>query len=110
MSDEGKVTYHLLSNLLIRSPQADYYRHFDAKVLVSEHDAIGNHVAESKSAEDVDKNGLHSWIFQNDSERAFDGLAGRFAAGVEEVGAFASQVSYGVDGIHSETGAIDFGT
>ena len=54
------LAYHSLSNLFIRSSQAYNHRHFDAKIFVSEDDAIGNHVAESESAEDIDKDGLHS--------------------------------------------------
>ena len=102
-----RLAYHPLSNLFIRSSQAYNHRHLDAKILISEDDAIGNHVAESESAEDIDKDGLHFWIFQDDSERAFDCLTGRFATGIEKIRAFASQVRYGIDGIHSETGAVD---
>lgn len=101
------LAYHFLPNLLIRPSETDDHGHFDAKILVSEHDAIGNHVTESKSAEDVDEDGLHSLVFQDDSEGAFDSLTGRFAASVEKVGAFASQITYGVNGVHRETGTVD---
>lgn len=55
-----RLAYHLLPNLLICPSQTDDHGHFDAKILVSEHDAIGNHVAEGESTENVNKDGLHS--------------------------------------------------
>ena len=102
-----RITDQFLPDFLIRTSQTDNNRHFDAKILVGEHDAIGNHVAESESAEDVDKDGLHSWVFQNDSEGALDSLTSRFATSIEEISTFATQIGYSVDSIHGKTGTVD---
>ena len=106
---QHRTTNHLLSHLLVRAPQPHHHWNADPQVLVRQHDTLGDHIAEGEPAEDVDEDGLHAGVLQDGVEGLLDGLTGRFAACVEEVGAVAAQGANCVDRVHGQAGAVDCG-
>lgn len=68
LPDHCVFAYHLLSDLIIRTPQPHNDWYANSQVFVCEHDAIRNHITERQTAENVDEDGFHPSVFQDDSE------------------------------------------
>src|SRR5439155_17009849 len=87
---EARGPQHLLALLLVVPFHADDHRDLDAQVAHGGDHALGQDVAAQDAAEDVDEDGLHLGVGQEDAERALDLVRAGPAAHVQEVGGAAA--------------------
>ena len=83
-----------------------HHRHLHAHVLHRVDDALGDQVAAHDAAEDVDQDGAHLRVGQDQLEGRGHALAGRAAAHVEEVGRLAAVQLDEVHGRHRQPRAV----
>ena len=102
-------THHPLPVPLIRTPQPHHNRHPHAQLPIRHRNTLGDHIAAGQAAEDIDEDGEDAGVGQEEAEGGGHGGGGRFAAGVEEVGDGPAAEAEGVDGVHGEAGAVDWG-
>ena len=96
----------LLPLLHVGAFHAHHQRHLEPDLLRRLHDALGEHVAAQDAAEDVDEDGLHRGVGQDDLEGRLHLLGVGAAADVEEVGGLAAGGLDRVHRRHGEAGAV----
>jgi len=97
----------LFSFLLLRSLQSDDEGDLQLEFRSGLDDTLGNNVASHDASKDVDKDGAHRLLPQQELERLLDRIGSGRSSDVEEVGRVASVELEHVHGRHRETGAVD---
>src|SRR5206468_3396092 len=87
---EAALGQHLPGLVGIRALEAHHHRHLHADVLDGIDHAVGDEVATDDAAEDVDENGAHLRIGENELKGSGHALTRRSTTDVEEIGRLAA--------------------